>query len=266
MGNLDSEWGAKVTEKTIYIGIANQKGGVGKTTLAVHIAAWLSRKQYRVCVIDADPQGNATSWLLGEIPAVNGLVQLLIAEQPVIKVCQVVSGEWNVALVPGNWKTGKALGYQCDGLTPFSAVSGLLHKLDGVVNYVLIDMPPSRNVGFLELLFACDLVLVPTDLARFGVEGIYLMAQALGQIAELHGSAPRLLGVVPNKFRKTRIEKARLLQLANQFGASVWPPIPLAVAVQEACGQGKSLFEAAPGAKVTRAMVEICKRVEENSR
>jgi len=189
----------------------------------------------------------------------------LISRQPVIKSWQVVRGEWNMALIPGNWETGKALAYLCDGQTPFNAVRGLLHKLDGVVDYVLIDMPPSRNVGFLELLYACDLVLVPTDLARFGVEGIYLMAQALGDIAKVHGSAPRLLGVVPNKFRNTKIEKARLVQLVNQFGPAVWPPVPLAVAVQEACGGGQSLFETAPGEKVTRAMVKVCKRLEENS-
>lgn len=266
MNYSDWDWGVDMGVKTVYIGIANQKGGVGKTTLTVHAAAWLSRKQYRVCVIDADPQGNATSWLLGEIPESNGLVQLLIAEQPVTQAWRVAQGEWQFALIPGNWKTGKALGYLCDGQTPFNAVRGVLRKLDGVVNYVLIDMPPSRNVGFLELLFACDLVLVPTDLARLGIEGIYLMAQALGQIQEMHGSMPRLLGVVPNKFRKTRIEKARLAQLVERFGASVWPPIPLAVAVQEACGAGASLFEVAPLAKVTRAMAQVCKRVEENSK
>lgn len=251
--------------KTIYISIANQKGGVGKTTVIIHAASYLARRKKLVCVVDADSQGNATSWLLSDIPDNNGLVKLLIAEEPPIKSWTIVRGEWNFALLPGNWKTGKALGYLCDGQTPFGAIRRLLRKLDGIVDYVLVDMPPSRNVGFLELLYACDQVLVPTDLARFGVEGIYLMAQALAQIAEVHGSAPKLLGIVPNKFRRTKIEKARLAQIINQFGQAVWPPIPLAVAVNEVCSSGASLFEMARREKVTAAMLQVCKRIEENS-
>lgn len=252
--------------ETTYIGFFNRKGGVGKTMLTAHCGVYLARRGYRVCLVDADSQGNLSSWLLSAVSETNGLIKLLVAHLPVMECWVPVRGEWGVALIPGNWETGKALSYVVDGVTPFNTIRTLLHELDGVVDYVLVDMSPSRLPGFLELLYACDQILVPADMARHAVEGIGSLAQALKQIERACGSAPKLLGIVPNKFRGTRIEKARMVQLVNRFGAAVWPAIPLAIKVQEACDFGKTLFSHAPKAKVTLAVSRICERVEQNSR
>lgn len=251
---------------TIYIAFANQKGGVGKTFLTVHAAAWLARTGHRVGVIDADPQANATSYLTSEAAERNGLVQLLVARMPPLKAAVPINGEWKLALVPGSWETGKALAYMCDGQTPFGAIRDRLRAFDGIVEYILIDMPPSRNTGFLETLHACDQLVIPTNLGRFGVEGILSMAQALDHIRQAHGHAPDLLGVVPNLYRDTNIEKQRLDQLVTSFGGAVWPAVPLRVAAAEAESAGRSLFSHNPGADITQAVQGICERLTENSK
>jgi chromosome partitioning protein len=246
------------------IAIANQKGGVGKTTLAVHLGVYASRQGRRVLVVDGDPQGNATSWLLDGDVADAGLFRLLVVGDPAREVVRGVNGRFGVGLLPGNQRTGEAMVFLSATGKPFDTVARAIRPLAEYADFVLVDMPPSRAAGFQELLFAADWVIVPTQLERLSLEGVQFMAQAAQDLREGRGQGPRLLGIVPNMVRYTREHREQLDALVKAFGPAVWPPVPLSVRVAEACGYGQVLFDHAPREKVTKAMGLVGKRFLQN--
>lgn len=247
------------------VALANQKGGVGKTTFVVHLGAFLSRQGLRVIVVDGDPQGNATSWILDGDVSDAGLWRLLVVGEPLARVVRRVDSHWRLGLLPGNAATGEAMIYLAATRKPFGLVASKLRPLGQVADFVLLDMPPSRAAGFQELLFAADWVVVPTQLERLSLEGVMFMAQAARELAEERGRGPRLLGIVPNMVRFTTEHREQLKELVRVFGAVVWPPVPLSVRVAEACGYGRVVFDHAPGEKVTQAMVLVGRRLMQNT-
>ena len=251
------------------IAIANQKGGVGKTTVTVTLGKYLAQQGKTVVVVDSDPQANATSWLLDGDTSDAGLFRLLVVGEPLGHVVRNVNG-WGMGLLPGGRNargddTASAMLYLAASHKPFDFISKCLTPLDRVADYTLIDMPPSKAAGFAEMLYACHWVLVPTQLERFALEGVKLMARTCRQIIQAHGRGPRLLGIVPNMVRMTKEHHAQMGALTNHFGSKIWPPIPLATKVAEAAAFGKTMFDHAPGHKATRALTKIGERVIENT-
>ncbi len=236
------------------VAIANQKGGVGKSTLSVHLAVGAARSGKRVILLDADPQGNATSWLMdGETD--EGVFRLLINSEKPLRVVRPLA-RWGLGMVPGNYRTGEAL-TMLAAVGRLAEIPSRVKPLGQVADLVLMDMPPSRAAGFMELLSAADWVVVPTQLERLSMEGVGLMAQT---VAEMHG--PRLMGVVPNMARaRTREHQAQMEELVAAFGQAVWPPLPMTIAVTEAASYGTVLFDHAPDADVTKVMHAVLRRM-----
>ena len=130
------------------IALSNQKGGDGKTTLAVHLAVGAARHGKRVILVDADPQGNATSWLCDGNDD-DGVYRLLMNSDKLPRVVQPLT-KWGLGLVGGNFRTGEAL-------TMLAAVNRLGDSSAPALetrDLVIVDMPPSRAAGFIEILSA----------------------------------------------------------------------------------------------------------------
>lgn len=244
------------------IGLVNQKGGVGKTTLTVHLAVALSRLGKSVIVIDGDTQGNTTSWLCNGDLGNAGMFRVLVVGDSPGSVLQPVAD--NLALLPGNGRTAEAMIFLAATNKPFTTVYSVLYPLTKQADYVLLDMPPSRAAGFSEMLYACDDVIVPTQLERLSMEGVQLMAERAASIKAEHGRGPRLLGIVPNMVRYTNEHGEQLEILTSTFGATVWPPLPLSVRVAESSAYGTTLFDLAPNDKITQAMHLVVERLVGN--
>ena len=223
------------------IAVANQKGGVGKTTIAVHLAVGLVQRGKSVVVVDADPQGNATSWFTDGDTEACGLFDALVVDKPIVTCMRGIS-RWQVALLPGNSRTDEAMRF-LTAVGRLQSIPGKIKPLAEVADVVIVDMPPSRSAGFQELLLAADHLIVPTQLERLSLEGVGLMAQTVSDLNE-RGGHLRLLGVVPNMVRlNTSEHRDQRRVLADQFGAIVWPPIPLSIRVTEVCSTGHTLFD-----------------------
>jgi len=240
------------------VAVANQKGGVGKTTLAVHLAVGAARAGKRVLLVDADPQGNATSWLLdGEVD--HGLFELLVVGKPAVKTLRGLS-RWGLALLPGSYRTGEAMA-MLGAVGRLGEVAPALRRLTEIAELVVMDMPPSRASGFTECLSAADWVVVPTQLERLALEGVGLMAQVAMELQE-NGGGPALMGVVPNMARARTVEhREQMHELVATFGPTVWPPLPLTIKVTETASYGSTLYERYPDAAVTGTMCAIVERM-----
>lgn len=255
------------------IAIANQKGGVGKTTLTVHLAAWLARAGHRVIVVDADPQGNATSYILNGDTSDAALFRLLVVGDPLSRCVRAVNGRWGIGLLPGNDRTGEATIFLAATQKPFDTVARAIKPLAQACDYVIVDMPPSKAAGFREFLWASDWVLVPTQLERLSLEGVILMARTCVDMApsltagtgRQSGTGPRLLGIVPNLVRQTVEHRAGLTELAQMFGPTVWPPIPQAIAVAVSAALGLTVFDHAPTDSAATALGLVAQRLVENT-
>lgn len=239
------------------IAMANQKGGVGKTTLTVHLAVGAARAGKRVLVVDADPQGNLTSWLLdGEQE--NGMYRLLVLNDAPLKLVRALR-TWGVGLLPGNYETGQGFA-MLGAVGRLGEIPSKLRPLGEIADYVFIDMPPSRMGGFNELLRSADWVIVPTQLERLSLEGVGLMAQAVADL----GQHPRLLGIVPNMARaRTREHQAQMADLVEAFGQAVWPPLPLTIKMTEAASYGTTVFDLCPTEEIAQAMTAVLTRLLE---
>lgn len=246
------------------VAVANQKGGVGKTTLAVHLAVYAAEHGRRVVLVDADPQGNASSWLLDGDTTQDGMFQLLVVGRPAASLVRDAPG-WPMRLLAGNYRTGEAFTFMAATGKPFGMMAEMLRPLTREADLVLVDVPPSRNAGFRELLFAADWVLAPTQVERLSLEGVAFMSQTCRELVQQQGRGPRLLGIVPNMARRGVNEhQDQMAQLVATFGATVWPPIPLSIRVTEACSFGTTVFRHARGDAVELAMTRVGERLLEN--
>src|SRR5574337_1716606 len=139
----------------IVVAISNQKGGVGKTTLAVHLAIDAARRGKHVTLLDADPQGNATSWLTGGDLSESGIFDLLVVNKPLVSCVKLIE-KFSIELVPGNARTDDAMRFLAV-TQRLDAIPQVIAALGKAADVVIIDMPPSRSVGFQDLLGASEI-------------------------------------------------------------------------------------------------------------
>ena len=221
---------------------ANQKGGVGKTTCAVTLAHGLARRNYRVLLIDLDPQGQAALSLgLTKSP---GLYHFLSLEEPLEN--WVISARPNLDLLPGDKLTEKVK--REIALLDFHK-SLLSEHLAGLnYNVVLLDLAPSLDVLHLNGLMAADRVIIPTRLDMLSIDGVKEILLTMAELSQ-EGKCYRGYTILPTFFeRSTRETLSQFRELVNTFTSHVWPPIPQDAAVRAASAQGKTIWEVSKSA------------------
>lgn len=242
--------------------VANQKGGVGKTTVAVHLAAGLARRGYRVLLVDTDPQGQAALHLgLAREPC---LFELLV--RPGYKVedpeALLRPARPNLWLLPSDKETGVAQLVLAARMAPMDALRVALRPYLSWFKFVIIDTGP--GVGGLQerALFAGDLVLAPTVPDALGVDGVERLLETMALLAGRGGWQGRLLGVLVGFYDQvTRESRAVLARLCSRFGSAVWGPVHRAVVFREAAARGLTVFEAAPGSRAAREYRALIQRL-----
>lgn len=240
--------------------IANQKGGVGKTTTAVNLAAVLARARKRSLVIDLDPQCNATS-ALGAKPAAR---HALLGEAPLAEACLPTKVP-RLDLLPG-CRSFQDVDALARGDEPHS---GRLrsHLLDGLASYdwVLIDCPPSLGQLTQTALSAAHEVLIPIQCEYFAMEGLTQMIQVIRNVMQRSAGRLEFGGILLTMY-DDRLELTHEVdsEVRDFFGEIVFDSvIPRDPLVAEAPSHGQDILDYAPRSVGARAYMELCLEVLE---
>lgn len=244
------------------LAILNQKGGVGKTTTAINLAAYLAKEGRQVLICDADPQGNTTSGLGIDKNSLDiTLYDILMNPSAVDKAIKTTNVK-NLYILPANANLAGAEVELVNMPGRELQLKKILDPLD--YDYILIDCPPSLGLLSVNALAAASEVLVPVQAEYYAMEGLGQLLATIGQIKQAINPSLNLLGVVITLYdSRTSLSEQVKSELQRHFGDKLFSSmIPRNVRLAEAPSYGRSIHEHDKWSKGARAYKALAKELE----
>lgn len=252
--------------KTKTIAIANQKGGVGKTTTAVNLSVALAADGFRVLLIDSDPQGNATGSLgIDKNELEVSLYEVLLGDST-LKEAVVDGGRERLNVVPASVELA---GAEVELATVDDAdrvyrLRKALEKVPGEYDFVLIDCPPTLGQLTVNALSAADGVLIPIQCEYLALEGLTQLKNTIDLVIEALNPSLHIFGIVMTMYDgRTNLAAQVVEEVKKYFPEQIFKTVvPRSVRLSEAPSYGQSIFEYDPASRGAVAYKALAKEVE----
>lgn len=245
------------------LALANQKGGVGKTTTAVNLAAYLAGQGHRVLLADLDPQGNATSSIGVDKNSIQQSTYEVLIDGQSLESCTIEDIRPNLDLLPAN---GMLAGAEVElvGLRRREyRLRETLASMADRYHAVIIDCPPSLGLLTVNALTAASAVLIPIQCEYLALEGLMQLVNTIDLVRRRLNPALDVLGVVMTMFdARTRLSP-QVVQNVRRFFPSrlLQTVIPRTVRLAEAPSYGQTIFEYDPSSRASAAYGAIGEEV-----
>jgi len=258
----------------VVVTVANQKGGVGKTTTTMNLGAALAEQGKRVLLVDGDPQANLTSYL-GVTESVHTLDEAYFSKRPFDRESAkqfIVPTNSGPDLIPSDQALSGVEYYLFTRTEREGVLARFLSNLNASYDFVIIDTPPNLNLLTLNALCASDHVLIPVQPEFFSLEGILKIREFVDDVRERWNRRISIVGVLANQATFCRkLTQEVLILLRDQFGSTLFNTvIHDNSAVTESSGHAQSVIQykrSSKGAKdYLAAAEELLERCQNNSR
>ena len=250
------------------ISFSNQKGGVGKTTTCVNMAAYLARSERKVLLVDLDPQGNATTGLGFSKSSLKKSVYNVLIEEEEVKDNMLPTELENLTILPANIDLAGAEVELVYKKSREKVLKTALDKVKGQFDYILLDCPPSLGLITINALAAADSVIIPIQSEYYALEGLSQLMNTIMLVRQQLNKKLEVEGVVLTMYDgRSLISRQIAAEISKYFTKRLYEiVIPRNVRLAEAPSHGKPILLHDPkcmGARAYSALTEeFLKKVE----
>ena len=247
------------------IAFANQKGGVGKTTSAVNVAASLGVIGFRTLLIDLDPQGNTTS---GVGVAKRGLTKTtreVLVGETTVKEAIIKTEYTNLSIIPANVSLSGAEFDLFDFSDNEFRLKNALEEVMEDYDYIIIDCPPSLGMLTINALSACDGVVVPMQCEFYALEGLSQLLISIKRINKMYNSKLSVCGILVTMYNPRLLLSVQVMtELKKHYADKLFSTnVSRSVKLSEAPGFGKPVYYHDKRNKATLEYISIAKELSE---